>query len=115
MSTEVLTIDVPTVEKGKEIFTALSELRPEKSFSFVLTEEGVEAIQEAIKLADWGIGGNKPKLKEAALECLDYMGEVEVGAPVNVNFTEYELKAMAEVLSVIDRALERNEDGVLKK
>lgn len=54
MSTEVLTIDVPTVEKGKEIFTALSELRPEKSFSFVLTEEGVEAIQEARK--NWPIG-----------------------------------------------------------
>lgn len=115
MSTEVLTIDVSTVEKGKEIFTALSELRPEKSFSFVLTEEGVEAIQEAKKLADWGIGGNKPKLKETALECLEGIGTAEAGDPVNVNFTEYEIKSMAEVLSVIEKALEIEEDGVVKK
>lgn len=66
-------------------------------------------------MADWGIGGNKPKLKEAALECLAHMGEAEAGEPVNVNFTEYELKSMAEVLSVIDRALERQEEGILKK
>jgi hypothetical protein len=115
MSTEVLTIDVQIVEKGKEIFSALSELRPEKSFSFVLTEEGVEAVQEAKILAEWGIGGNKPKLKVAAMECFDQMAEAEAGSPVNVNFTEYELKAMAEVLSVIERALERQEDGILKK
>jgi hypothetical protein len=98
MSNEVITIDVPIVEKSLEIFTTLAELRPEKSLSFVLTEEGVEAMQEAIKLTDWGIGGNKPKLKEAAIECLEQMGEAEAGAPVNVNFTEYELKAMTEVL-----------------
>lgn len=115
MSTEVLTIDVPTVEKSKEIFTSLSDLRPEKSLSFVLTEDGVEAIQEAKKLAEWGIGGNKPKLKAAAIECLDHMGEAEAGTPVNVNFSEYEIKAILEVLSVIERALERQEDGILKK
>ena len=115
MPAEVLTINVPIVEKAKEIFSALSELKPEKSMSFVLTEEGIEAIQEAEKLAEWGIGGNKPKLKLAAIDCLEMIGAGEAGEPVNVNFTEYELKAVAEVLAVIDRALVNQEDGVLKK
>ena len=49
------------------------------------------------------------------MECLDYLEVAEAGDPVNVNFTEYEIKSLAEVLSVIERALERQEDGTLKK
>jgi hypothetical protein len=115
MSAEVLTINVPIVEKAKEIISVLSEMRHDKSMSFALTEEGFEAIREAEKLAEWGIGGNKPKLKEAAFVCLEMIGSGEPGIPVNVNFTEYELKAIGEVLAVIERALERQEEGVLKK
>lgn len=114
MSAEVITLNLPVVEKGKEIFSVLSEIRPEKSFSFVLTEDGVEAIQLAITLAEWGIGGNKPKLKETALEYLDEMSQCEAGDPVNVNFTEYEIKSMGEVLAVFEKALEEQEEGVLE-
>jgi hypothetical protein len=39
--------------------------------------------------------------------------EFSPGDPVNVNFTEYEIKAMGEVVSVIEKALEQHEDGVL--
>ncbi|MEN8242841.1 MAG: hypothetical protein ABFS17_13040 [Chloroflexota bacterium] len=115
MSADELMINVPIVEKALEIFSTLTVIRPEKSFSFILTEEGLEAIQEAGKLAEWGIGGNKPKLKIAALECLALIGSGEPGDPVNVNFTEYELKSCAEILSVIERALTNHEDGLLKK
>ena len=115
MPTDALEINVPNVEKAKEIFSALSEIRPEKSFSFILTEEGIEAVTETRKLAEWGIGGNKPKLKVAALECLEMIGSGEPGAPVNVNFTEYEIKSIVELLSVVDRALENHSEGVLKR
>jgi hypothetical protein len=114
MSAEVLTLKVPIAELGIEIFTVFSELPPEKSLSFVLTEEGVEAIQLAPTLVDWGIGGNKPKLKQTALECLSLMQDAEAGVPVNVNFTEYEIKAMGEVLGVFEKALEKQEDGLLE-
>ena len=114
MTADVLTLNIPVVELGKEIFSALSELRPEKSLSFVLTEEGAEAVQLAISLVDWGIGGNKPKLKETALACLAEMNEVSAGDPLNVNFTDYEIKAMAEILAVLEKALEKQKDGILE-
>ena len=114
MSNEI-TIDPGFVEVAQNIFSEFVALRPEHSFSFSLTDQGVGAISEAKKLADWGIGGNKPKLKETALDCLDVLEEANAGDPVNVNFTEYEIKAMSEVLSVIEKALDEHEDGVLSK
>jgi hypothetical protein len=38
---------------------------------------------------------------------------VSVGEPVNINFTEYEIKSMGEVLEVLTKALEVHEDGTL--
>jgi hypothetical protein len=114
MTADVLSLDVAIAEKGVEIFDVLSGLTPEKSLSFVLTDEGVEAIQLAIALTEWGIGGNKPKLKETALECLNQISEVDAGDPVNVNFTEYEVKSMEEVLAVFQKALEQQKDGILE-
>jgi hypothetical protein len=114
MSQEI-TITPEIVEVAQEIFSEFVKLKPERSLSFSLTAEGVEAISEAKKLADWGIGGNKPKLKETALENLESLEDSEPGEPLNVNFTEYEIKAMEEVLSVIERALEKHKDGVLSK
>jgi len=97
------------------IFSEFCNMKPESSLSFSLTEEGVLAMTEAKKLAEWGIGGNKPKLKETALEHLEVFQKSRAGEPVNVNFTEYEIKAMGEVLAVIEKALESHEDGVLFK
>ncbi|MCB2179866.1 hypothetical protein KQH54_01950 [bacterium] len=110
---EEIKIDPIITEIAQNIFTELANLKPETSLSFTLNEQGSNAISQAIALAEWGIGGNKPKLKEAALENLNAIDEIPPGEPVNVNFTKYEVKAMAEVLSVIEKALETHTDGVL--
>ena len=110
-----IVINPDVVQVAQNIFSEFVALRPEHSFSFRLTEQGVDAIAEAKKLADWGIGGNKPKLKETAIEYLDKLEKASAGDPVNVNFTEYELKAMGEVLLVIEKALDEHNEGVLSK
>ena len=106
-------IDIEAVELAKQIMDQLSQVRPEHSLSFVLNEEGSAAIEESIKIAEWGIGGNKPKLKATALEILNEIAEVSAGEPVNINFTEYEIKSMGEVLEVLTKALDVHEDGIL--
>jgi hypothetical protein len=111
--TEEITIDPEITEIAQDIFTELSSLKPETSLSFTLTDQGADAVSQAIVLAEWGIGGNKSKLKETALENLAAMDQVPAGEPVNVNFTEYEVKSMGEVLAAIEKALEKHEDGVL--
>lgn len=113
MTKEEIEINLKITEIAKEIFSELSELKPESSLSFTLSEEGMEAISQAIELAEWGIGGNKPKLKQTALEILEEIEKIEPGEPVNVNFTEYEVKSMGEVLSVVEKALENHEEGVV--
>lgn len=106
-------IDPDITEVAQTIFTELANLKPETSLSFTLSEQGADAISQAITLAEWGIGGNKPKLKETALENLNAIDQIPSGEPVNVNFTKYEVKAMGEVLSVIEKALETHDEGVL--
>jgi hypothetical protein len=106
-------INPEVVGVAQQIMEHLAQVRPEHSLSFVLNAEGVSAIDESIKIAEWGIGGNKPKLKATALEILNSISEAEPGDPVNVNFTEYEVKAMEEVLDVLGKALETHEDGLL--
>ena len=110
---ETVNIDIEIVELAKQIMDQLSQVRPEHSMSFVLNEDGKAAIGESIKIAEWGIGGNKPKLKATALEILNAIDEVSVGEPVNINFTDYEIKSIAEVLEVLNKALEVQEDGNL--
>jgi hypothetical protein len=106
-------INPELLEISKTIFSALSEQRPEQSFSFTLTQEGVEAIADVGKVVEWGIGGNKSKLKETAQEAIAEFERHSIGEPVNVNFTEYELKAMAEVVAAVEKAIDSHEDGVL--
>lgn len=106
-------IDIESVELAKQIMDQLSQVRPEQSLSFVLNDDGFAAIDASIKIAEWGIGGNKPKLKATALEILNAINEVSVVEPVNINFTEYEIKSMGEVLEVLTKALEVHEDGTL--
>lgn len=108
-----LMITPESVELAQNIMKQLSELRPEHSFSFLLSEDGVAAIGESLKIAEWGIGGNKPKLKTTALEILTNIGESAAGDPVNVNFTEYEIKAIGEVFEVLGKALGNHKEGFL--
>ncbi len=110
---KTITIDPHLVTVAQDMFSEIIQVRPEHSLSFRLTEEGVGAVNEALKLAEWGIGGNKPKLKATAIEYLEPMSELKSGDPVNLNFTEYEIKAMQEVLAVIEKALEEHEEGEL--
>ena len=106
-------INTEIVEIAQDIMEQLVTIRPEHSFSFVLNDEGSQAIEESIKIADWGIGGNKAKLKATALEILDSINEIPAGEPVNVNFTEYEVKSLSEVYDALGKALDKHEDGIL--
>jgi len=117
MSTDNNRIEINVVDLGTamEIIETLAGLKPLTSFSFSLNEEGVSAVNEVLRLVEWGIGKNKPKLKEAALEVLLPLVEPEPGTPLNVNLTEYEVKSMEEVLALIVRALDKHKDGVLTR
>lgn len=106
-------INPERLELAEEIFKTLADLRPEKSLSFTLAVEGAEAVEDALLIVEWGIGGNKPKLKEAALEVVSAINEVPHGQPVNVNLTEYEIKAMGEVVEAVNKAGESHKEGVL--
>ena len=56
-------INPARLEVAEEIFRTIADLRPERSLSFTLSQEGAEAVQDALMIVEWGIGGNKPKLK----------------------------------------------------
>jgi hypothetical protein len=113
MAKDALTIRPELLEISKKIFETLSKLRAEKSFSFSLTPEGADALKDAVKIVEWGIGGNKPKLKATAQEIMAEMVLIEHGKPINVNLTEYEVKAMEEVFLAIEKAAESHKEGVL--
>jgi hypothetical protein len=110
-----ITIDVESVLQGKEIIEHLAGLKPYTSLSFVLNEEGFTAVDEVKRLAEWGIPGNRTKLKQAAMDVLTPLLEFPHDTPLNVNLTEFDVKSMGEVLMVIDRSMERHQDGVLVK
>ena len=111
--TNEIKINPEIFDSAKEIFSTLADQRPEHSLSFVLSKEGTEAVLDSIKIVEWGIGGNKPKLKEAALEVLGDISAIDAGSPINVNLTEYELKAMGEVVMAIEKAESDHQDGIL--
>ena len=112
MNDEII-INPDLLENAREIFSTLAQQRPEHSVSFVLSNEGFRAVEDTIKVVEWGIGGNKSKLKSTALEILAWISSVPNGAPVNVNLTEYELKSMGEVVEAIEKAVENHQEGVL--
>jgi hypothetical protein len=108
-------IDVERIHQSREIIESLVELRPYRSFSFVLNDEGFAAIEETISLAEWGIGRNKSRIKEAALRVLNRLVAHPSGTPLNVNLTKKESESMDEVLWQIDRALEQHKEGLLTR
>ena len=44
---------------------------------------------------------------------LGAINDVPQGQPVNVNLTEYEVKAMGEVVDAVKKASELNKEGIL--
>ncbi len=113
MADEIIKIDPELLVIAKDIFQQLSEQRADHSFSFTLTDEGFRSIPETIRVVEWGIGGNKSKLKATALEILSGIEEIDQGLPVNVNMSEYDLKSMEEVVLALEKALDSHEDGEL--
>jgi hypothetical protein len=113
MADETVIINPDLLSVAKEVFSTLSEQRAEHSFSFLLTEDGFNSISDTIKVVEWGIGGNKSKLKATALEILEEFATVDQGVPINVNLTEYELKSMEEVALALEKAEESHQDGEL--
>ena len=113
MTENYVKINPELLEIAVDVFKTLSEQRAEHSFSFLLTEDGYNAVPDVIKVVEWGIGANKSKLKTTALEILTEIAEVEQGVPINVNMTDYELKSMVEVAQAIEKALESHDAGEL--
>ncbi len=112
---ESIELEIEKIEIAQQIVSNLAGIRPEKSLSFTLSEDGVGAVNETVKLAEWGIGKNKTKIRKAALGILKPLAGSEPVKPINVNFTEIEIKSMVEVLELIERALEKHKDGVLTR
>jgi len=112
---ESIELKIESIEIAQQIVSALVGVKPLNSLSFTLSEEGVEAVNETVKLVEWGIGKNKTKIKKAALGILTPLAESEPAKPLNVNFTEEEIKAVEEILELIERALEKHKDGVLSR
>jgi polyhydroxyalkanoate synthesis regulator protein len=100
--------DVQTIYRlGKEILAKLASLRPEKSFSFVLNEDGHEAIRALIELTEEKMPKNMNRLLESAMATFIPLSEFEPGTPLNVNLNEDDIKAMEKVLELAERNWER--------
>ena len=110
-----LEINEGTLSIGLEIVQCLIEIKPRTSLSFTLSEEGVNAVNEVSALTEWGIGKNAHKLKKSALEVFIGILEHPNGAPVNVNLTRFDIKAMKKVRKLIKKSLNNHKNGVLTK
>ena len=111
--TKQLDINKESLSIGLEIVQCFTELKPRTSLSFTLSEEGVNAVNEVLALAESGIGDNAHKLKGAALEVFNGILEHPNGAPINVNLTKYDIKAMEKVKQIIERTLDKRTNGGL--
>lgn len=88
---------------GKEIISALVSLRPEKSFSFVLNEEGHQALKALVDLTEEKMPKNMTRMLDSVVETLSPLTNYEPGAPLNVNLNEDDLKAMEKVMELVER------------
>jgi hypothetical protein len=108
-------IKIEDLQTAQEIIGTFVNLKPLTSFSFTLNGQGLTAVKETLRLIEWGIGKNKPKLREAALDVLSPLVDDDQGVPINLNLTEYEIKAMEEVSVLIERAISKHKDGVVTR
>jgi hypothetical protein len=113
--TDRLEIDIEDIQTAQEIVGNIANLKPLTSLSFTLSAEGSSAVKEILRLIEWGIGKNKPKLKQAALDVFSPLLDSDPGVPNNINLTEFEIKATEEVLAVIERALSKYKDGMVTR
>jgi hypothetical protein len=65
-------------------------------------------------VVDWGMGKNMAKMKDAALTNIDLL-LTSPGERVNINLTEYECKSIGAVASLVERSLDKEKDGLLRK
>jgi len=110
-----LEINEESLSIGLEIVQSLTELKPHTSLSFMLSEEGVSAVNEVLALTEWGIGKNAHKLKKSALAVFNSILEHPNGAPVNINLTRFDIKAMKKVRKLIKKSLNNHKNGILTK
>ena len=108
-----LEINEESLNIGLEIVQCLTELKPRTSLSFTLSEEGIEAVNEVLALTEWGIGKNAHKLKKSALAVFNGILDHPNCAPVNVNLTRFDIKAMKKVKRLIKKSLNNHKNGVL--
>jgi hypothetical protein len=102
--TDRIEIKIEDLQTAQEIVGRIAKIKPLTSFSFTLKGEGLTAIKETLRLVEWGIGKNKPKLKEAALDVLSPLIDADQGLPINVNLTEFEML-------LIERSISKHKDG----
>ncbi len=114
MASELI-IDEEDLAYGLEIIQQISAFRPYSSYSFQLSPKGFSAVSEVRELVEWGMGKNMHKMKEAALEILDSVLAYSPEERVNMNLTEYECKSIEAVAGLIERSLDKQKDGVLRK
>jgi hypothetical protein len=113
--TKIIEVDANNLEYGLEIIQQISEYRPYSSISFPSSIEVITAIDEVRQLAEWGMGKNKHKMKQAVLEILESIAACSPGDPVNLNLTKYEHKSVKALSNLIKRSLEKRKDGVVLK
>lgn len=113
--TKALKVNEGYLEYGLMIIQQISGFRPYSSISFPSSLAVVNAINEVGKLAEWGMGKNMHKMKEAVLEIAESIITCSPGEPVNLNLTIYELKALKAVVNLIKRSINQQKNGVLHK
>ena len=109
---DILQVEESLIRTGFEIFDQIAAFQPFSSISFLKTDRIQESIRETQRLVDWGMAKNKPKMKEAALMVIDQMMSVARGDHINMNLDDYQLKSLAEVSSLLERALENKITGL---
>ena len=105
-------LNVEYLTLGLKIVQSITQIKPLSSLSFSLSEEGVDAANEVMALTEWGLGKNAFKLKQSALGVFNYILKHPKGAPININLTESEIKAMKKVMNLIERSLNKRTTGV---
>ena len=108
-----LQVNKDYIKFGLGIIKEISEFRPYSSISFRLSEEIIDAVSETRKLAKWGMGKNRSKMKRTVSKILGGIEAGSPGEPVNLNLTEYEHKSIKALQKLIRSSLNNNKDGIV--
>lgn len=108
-----LEVNKEYIKYGFDIIKEISEFRPYSSISFRLSEEVAKAISETRKLAVWGMGKNRRKMKLTVSKILGSIEACSPGEPVNLNLTEYEHKSIGALLKLMRTSIKNRKKGLL--